>query len=270
MKNSLSLTLLLVILMVGITTTPVHAQENFDKLTMMNGQEHIGKVTAMDNESIKFVHKDESLEYTYQKADINKIQFSSGRIEVLNKVSDNSGGEVNLQDHHNVVAVLPFTYLSSNGAHDDAMEKKVQSDCFTLLSKFADQFKLQDPVTTNALMIKHGVNSGNIDGFTPAELCNILGAEYLVMGTVSVMYTSTTNYSGSSQTTKKKDDNKKISFTSSSSSSTDNFKTQVDMKMYSDQGQNIYANSHTSFWQTEDAYTLTLQWLIKRSPLYMK
>gem|GEM_PF-5087243 len=83
------------------------------------------------------------------------------------------------------------------------------------------------------------MNSGNIDGFIPGELCNILGTEYIEMGTVSVLYTSTTNYSGLSQTTKKKDDNKKISFTSASSSSADNFKTQVEMKIYSDQGQNI-------------------------------
>jgi len=107
-------------------------------------------------------------------------------------------------------------------------------------------------------------------GSYPENLYNILVTEYIVMGTVSVLYTSTTNYSGSTQTTKKKDDNKKISFTSASSSSTDNFKTQVDMKIYSDQGQNIYTNNHTSFWQNEDAYTLTLQWLIKRSPLHMK
>lgn len=269
MKKTVILTFLLAFVIIGASTPQAYAQETFDKVTMLNGEEHIGKVTAMDNESIKFVHKNESLEYTYQKADINKIQFSSGRIEIVNKVTEASAGGASLQDHHNVVAVLPFTYLSSNGAHDEAMEKKVQSDCYTLLSKFADQFKLQDPTTTDALLIKHGVNSSNIDGFTPAELCEVLGAEYIVMGTVSVLYTSTTNYSGSSQTSKK-DDKKNTRYTSTSSSSTDNFKTQVDMKMYTDQGQNIYANSHTSFWQTQDAYTLTLQWLIKRSPLYRK
>ncbi len=255
----------------ALASASAQAQESFDKLTMLNGEEHIGQVVAIDEHNIEFVHKNESLHYTYAKTDINKIQFASGRIEIVNKAeaAAASGAAVSLQDHHNQVAVLPFTYMSSDGAHDDQMEKKVQSDCYTLMTKFAGEFKLQDPTTTNATLIKHNVNSSNIDGFTPAELCNILGVEYVVMGTVTVRYTSTSNYSGSSKTSEQKN-NKNRSYTSTSSSSTDNFQTQVDMKMYSDQGQNVYANSHTSFWMTEDAYTVTLQWLIKRSPLYRK
>ena len=273
MKKSLILTAFFMMAIMAVAVQGAVAQENQDKVTMLNGEEHIGKVTGMDATSIQFVHQNESLSYTYQKADINKIQFASGRIEVINKVQkggSGGGAQANLQDHHNKVAVLPFTYMSSGGDHDDAMEKKVQSDCYNVLTKFADQFQIQDPTTTNAMLIKHGVNTGNIDGFTPAELCDVLGVEYVVMGTVSVMYTGTVNSSGSSTTSQRKNENKTIKFTSSSSSSTDNFKTQVDMKIYSDQGQNIFAKSHNSFWQTEDAYSITLQWLIKRSPLYMK
>lgn len=260
--------LLFALFIFTLASNPTFAQDSFDKLTMLDGQEHIGKVVGMEDHTIKFVHKNESLEYTYNKADIQKIQFASGRIEVLNKVSNEAGAN-NLQDHHNVVAVLPFSYLGDNGSHDDDMEKKVQSDCFNVLNKFVTHFKIQDPITTNAILIKHGINTSNIDGFTPDELCNVLGAEYIIMGTVSVKYTSTTSYGGSSRTTKDKG-NKKVSFTSSTVSSTDNYQTEVDMKIYSDQGQNIYAKSHIAFWQTQDAYPITLQWLIKRSPLYVK
>ena len=271
MKKSVVISMIFILATFVLINAAAQAQESFDKLTMLNGEEHVGQVVAIDEHNIEFVHKNESLHYTYAKADINKIQFASGRIEIINKAqaAAASGANVSLQDHHNKVAVLPFTYMSSDGAHDDQMEKKVQSDCYTLMTKYASEFNLQDPITTNATLIKHNVNSSNIDGFTPAELCNILGVEYVVMGTVTVRYTSTTNYSGSSKTSEQKND-KKRSYTSTSSSSTDNFQTQVDMKMYSDQGQNIYANAHTSFWMTEDAYTLTLQWLLKRSPLYRK
>ncbi|WP_297093139.1 hypothetical protein [uncultured Draconibacterium sp.] len=271
MKKPIVISLIFFVATLMLANVTAQAQESFDKVTMLNGEEHIGQVVAMNDQSIEFVHKNESLKYSYSKADINKIQFASGRIEILNKAqtASASGADVSLQDHHNKVAVLPFTYMSSDGAHDDQMEKKVQSDCYTLMTKFASEFNLQDPTTTNATLIKHSINSSNIDGFTPAELCNILGVEYVVMGTVNVRYTSTTNYSGSSKTSEQKND-KKRTYTSTSSSSTDNFQTQVDMKMYSDQGQNIYANAHTSFWMTEDAYTVTLQWLIKRSPLYRK
>lgn len=269
MKKTFAFTILLALVLIA---NSAFAQENFDKITMLNGEEHVGKVTAMDDQNIKFVHKDESLEYSYKKAEINKIQFSSGRIEVLNQVADDEDGSSggNLQDYHNLIAVLPFTYLTREGGHDEQMEKKVQSDCYNTLNKFARQFNLQDPVTTNATLIKNGISSDNIAGFTPAELCHILNVEYVVMGTVTVMYTSTTNSSyGSSQSQKDKK-NRNVTFSSGSSTAVDNFKTTVDLKVYTTDGQNIFAQSHESFWQTEDAYLVTLQYLVKHSPLYQK
>lgn len=267
MKKTIVFSILLIVGSCFAGTTI--AQENFDKLVMLNGDEHIGKVTEMNTDVIKFVHQNESLVYSYNKSDIHKIQFGSGRIEIINESTTTDSGESQLQDHHNVVAVLPFSFIGEGGASTDELSKKVQNDCYNVMLQLAREFKIQDPVYTNATLIKHNINSQNIAGFTPEELCHILGAEYIVIGGVTVLFTGSVS-SGSQTKTKKDKDSKSTSYTFGSSSSYDKYKTQVELKMYSDQGQNIFSKSHESFWQTQDAYIITLQWLIKRSPLYRK
>jgi len=42
------------------------------------------------------------------------------------------------------------------------------------------------------------------------------------------------------------------------------------MKIYTDQGQNVFAQSHNSFWPNQNAYETTLKYLIKRTPLHHK
>jgi len=271
MKISLLYTFLFLGMLVVFNSVIAQEKNDADKLVMLNGDERIGQVTEINVDNIKFVHQGEALSYTFKKSEIYKIQFASGRIEIMNEISDSKNGDagIQLQDHHNVVAVLPFSFISPSGGNDMAHEKKAQSECFNVLNRFARDFKLQDPVTTNALLLKHNISHETIESFTPAEICHVLGTEYVVMGLITVLHTGSVQTSGVSETKKKKG-NKVLDFTTSSSSSYENFRTEVDMKIYSDQGQNIYSRSHNSFWQVEDAYEITLQWLVKRSPLYRK
>jgi hypothetical protein len=118
-------------------------------------------------------------------------------------------------------------------------------------------------------LVKNNITSESIIGFTPIELAHILGVEYIILGTVTVNEKGVTTSSGSYYEEKNKG-KKSTGIILGSSSTTVEFSTAVDMKIYSDQGQNIFAQSHDSFWQTEDAYQITLQYLIKRSPLYNK
>ena len=48
---------------------PVFAQDekSYDVVLKLSGEEHIGNVIEMDDTSIKFVHKGESLRYTFKK-----------------------------------------------------------------------------------------------------------------------------------------------------------------------------------------------------------
>lgn len=254
-------------------------QATTDVLLKLNGEEHIGKVTEMDDNIIKFVHEGETLSYTFKKADVMKITFASGRVEIINEAPEVKEGNATpgsgLESHHNKIAILPFTYLMNNHSAGDEMGYKVQTECFAFLNSHVGELSIQDPVTTNALMIKAGVNNENIRGYTMGEICNILGVEFLITGTITQNETSVSNYSGTN-TNAKSDRNKKntgnifSSYSSSYSSSTQNYQTAMTMNIYTDKNTSIYSKDHTSFWPDNEAYKITLQYMLKRTPIYKK
>jgi len=264
------------VLLLSIFFFQVHAQDekNYDVVLKLNGEEHIGKVTEMDDTSIKFVHKDETLAYTFKKADIMKITFASGRIEIINDSSgtkeDNSTKTGSLESHHNKIAILPFTYLIDKQSAGEEMTYKVQNECFSFLNNHVGELQIQDPMTTNATLIKAGINQENLRGYTMGEICNILGVEYVITGTVTQSETYTSNYSGSSTNAKSDKGNIFKSSTSTYSSSVQNYETAITMNIYTDKNSTIFSKDHTSFWQTDDAYKITLQYLLKRTPVYKK
>lgn len=249
--------------------------EAVDVITLLDGNKMKGKVTGVDADTFTFVYQGESLTYSVKKSEIHKIQFASGRVELINDMQQAAAeaepSEALPPVQHNLVAVLPFSYMGEGGARDVKLGKKVQSDCYNLLQKLAPNFTIQDPLKTNAYLARQGVNESNFDSFLPGEFCHMLGAEYVIIGSVLVNYEGTTNYSSSSTESKRKDDGKKkTTYSNSSSSSTDQFETQVDIKIYTEDGQNVSSQSRRSFWPTEDAYQTTMHYLLKRSPLYSK
>ena len=271
----------LVLIAFSVFAFSVCAQEekNFDVILKLNGEEHIGTVTEMDDNVVKFVHKGESLSYTFKKADIMKITFASGRIEIINDAPEVKEGNTTpgsgLESHHNIIAILPFSYIMNKQSAGDEMSYKVQTECYSFLNNHVGELSIQDPITTNALMIKAGINQENIRGYTMGEICNILGVEFLVTGVITQNETYTSNYSGTS-TNAKNDRNKKntgnifSSISSSYSSSTQNYQTAMTMNIYTDKNTNIYSKDHTSFWPNNDAYKITLQYMLKRTPIYKK
>ena len=166
------------------------------------------------------------------------------------------------------------------------MTKEIQQETFTVFKRVAISLKFQDPQTTNALLAKAGVNNNNIEGYTMGEICNILGVEYVVQGLVSIVKTTTSNYGSTSKQTKNtgnvkvdKDgkiigdiwhNNSQSSNSFSSSTSVQNYSTNITMNVYTDKGENIFTKEHSSFWQTQDAYKITLNFLAKRTPVYKR
>ncbi len=256
-----------------ISSFAVGQERSYDKVVKLDGEELIGKVLEIDQATIKFAYKDESLTYTLDQSEIHKIQFASGRVQFFTEVdepsNESSSDQLALQDHHNLVAVLPFDYMNSGGSRDDKMGLKVQSDCYTFLRKKAKNFDIQDPKTTNALLVKSGIEVDNLIGLTPQEMANLLGVEYVVYGAVTINQTSVSSYSANTYSSKDKGSRFTASNLGTSTSSA-NFNTNVDLRIYNDQGQSIYSDTHDSFWPSENAYEITLNYLIKRTPLYSK
>lgn len=261
----------------------VNAQKTvkFDTLYMRSGETKIGSVTEIADDAVKFTHKGETLGYSFKKADISKIGFSSGRTETFaTPVQEDTSAKnaapaqfVNQQDHRNNVAVLPFSFISDQRSGDDEMGFKIQEECYTYLSKKAQALKIQDPSSTNAFLGKAGVNSGNFRTFTYQELCNILGVEYILRGTVTMDKGSVSTYGNAGSNTTYNSNNKDGKSKSSSSTygsatTSQDYKTSVTMEVYMDDGKKVFGQNHDAFWSTTDAYKSTLQYLLKRTPIY--
>lgn len=255
-----------------------------DIILQVNGDELTGKVTEITDDAVKFVYAGETLNYTIKKADIIKITYGSGRIEVYNKPSLSSargnqapasggGSNGDLSDHHNKIAVLPFAFIRDGNKAADELSNIVQAACYSYLSKHAGVLTVLDTRNTNAKLLKAGVNSSNIDSYTMDDICNILGVEFLVDGTVQLNKVSQQNLASSTYSDKSKNtrtDSKSTGYASSSSTNYENYETTINVEIYNDKGNNMFSQSRKSFFKTQDAYQNALEYVLKRSPLYSK
>src|SRR5450432_2775261 len=258
-----------------------------DVVVKMNGDEMKGKVLEITDTDIKFSYTGESLVYTFKKTDIFKINYASGRSELFNKTlpsdvkaepntgSTKTGTQKSKEDHHNRVAILPFAYIKDGQHTAEALGEKVQTECYSYISKHAGVYKIVEPRTTNALLIKAGINKENIKGYMMDDICNILGVEYLVDGLVSVNKSSQTVYQSDNGTTTTKSDDKssnkeKSTNSSSHGTATQEYETSLNLAIYNDKGNSVYSQERKSILSTQDAYKNTLEYLLKRTPLYSK
>lgn len=248
------------------------AQQKLDHVLMLNGENKTGKVVGVSAEGIDFIHDGESLKYTLKKTDISKIEFGSGRIEVFNEIPSNASENAVLVDHHNKVAILPFTYIrDGEQKKNDAMERKVQGEFLSLLQGHIGILKAQSTQETNAILAKSGINDDNFIQFTMPEITNMLGVEYVFQATLSINEQGATTYNSSSATVQQNANKNKITGYSSSASSTQlQFQTEVNMTLFNDKGEVVWTQTKESFWPTADAYQQTLKFLLKRSPIYSK
>ena len=282
---------LLLTVLLGIFTILLHAQTDAktDVILKLNGEELAGKVMEITDDEVKFTYKGESLVYKIKKSDILKITYGSGRIEMYTKppLPSEAGSAApaksmsgpGLADHHNKVAILPYSFLKDGENASDDFSFKVQSETFAFLSKHAGVMSIVDPRTSNAMLIKAGVNKETIKGYTMEDLCNILGVEYVIDGIVAVNKGNQTNItSGNANTTYSSSNNnknnqyksKEKSSGSAITTSTQNYETSLTLSIYNDKGNSVYSQERRSFWNTQDAYKSTLEYLLKRCPLYSK
>ncbi|MBK0369454.1 hypothetical protein [Flavobacterium agrisoli] len=239
-----------------------------DVILKKNGEEMQGKVMKMNQDDLIFVYKNETVEYPVKFSDIIKITFASGRVQNFNTAPSTTA--LNTENHQNKAAILPFGYIKDQETSNTLMTQKIQLETYKYFKQNAVQIQFQDPMTTNALLAKAGINESNLQAHTIDEIANILGVAYIVNGLVSIVKTSVTNSSYGSVDVKENSKNKTTANSSTYNYATQNYSTTITMNVYTDQGENIYTQDHNSFWQTEDAYKITLGYLAKRSPIFKR
>ena len=256
---------------------------NQDIVLKSNGEEMKGKVTQVSDAEIHFIYSGETAEYIIKKSDVLKITHSSGRVETFNQSAQTAETRKNdpvsmtatPADHHNKIAILPFAFLLDRQAGAQEVGIKAQEDTYSFLSKHAAGYTLLDVRTTNAALIKAGVTRDKMIGFTMKEICDILGVEYIIDGTVTQNkgYATSSTYGNTNTDIKRKSDDKVKVNTSdySNSNSVQRYDVSVSLGIYMDNNASIYNQTHKAFFtSTDGSYSGPLEYLLKRCPLYRK
>ncbi|GAB3638958.1 hypothetical protein GCM10027422_45490 [Hymenobacter arcticus] len=273
----------------GIVTNGF-AQSKTDAVIMLNGTKKEGKVIVVQATTVKFKHAGEELEYELKKEEISKIQFATGRFEVINEAPPTAASQAaqparsaaSATDHKNKLAVLPFQFVTNDsGFESGQMGKQLQADCASSFRKNTSSVLVQDPLTTNRLLAKSKIDMNDPAVVDPEELAAVLGVEYVVFSKADIMNKGTSS-TGSAVTTYKdkekqnRDKNNRdkkatgTAVTSTSAITSINYETKVALTIYTDQGSSYYAKSKNAFGNEADSYSGSLDYLIKRTPFGKK
>lgn len=247
-----------------------------DVIVKSNGDELRGKITKINDESLQFVYSGESLEYTVKKNDIVRIVHSSGRVETFASSVPQNQPRTSSSDHRNKIAILPFGFLMDQQAGSQEIGYKAQDDTYNFLVKHSAGYTVQDTRTTNSLLLKNDITRDKLRGYSMKEICDILGVEYLVDGTITqTKGAMTTMSSGYSSTDVKRDNAEKVknvnNYGTNNGYTEQRYDMSVSLSIYTDADANIFSQSHKALLTTTDgSYNAPLEYLLKRSPLYRK
>lgn len=245
---------------------------------------HVIKVTAT---VVDFSYLNEDTVNSLEVNEVAKIYFSSGRIQEFINNNELTSDIKNIQENthkvifkeikKNTIAVLPVSFLNTE-THEfsDERSKYAQNDLYIEVTKYTNQYSLQDVRETNSLLSMAGIDSNSLDLVPIETLQGILGVDNIVVGRVSYTVNNrqdviTGSYS-SIGTNKRKDRGYETGF--SNTSIQDN--AVYEYKVYLD----VYKNFQKTYSQTRvplnifgagpDKWVDAMKYLIKRSPLYVK
>lgn len=289
-RNCLRSVLSLMLLIFSGTTTTSFAQSKTDAVIMRDGERKEGKVIGIQANTVKFKYAGEELEYELPKEKISKIQFATGRLEVINEAPQTAASQSSQParfasasaDRKNKIAVLPFLFVTNEaGVQSDQMSKRLQANCGSSLRKNTSNIIVQDPLTTNRLLAKNKIVMNDAAAVDPQELAVLLGVEYVVLGTVDVMNKGTISTGSAATTYKDKESQNRnknsrdtkasgSAVTSNNTITNANYDTKVALTIYTDQGSTYYDKSRSAFGNQIDSYSNTLDYLIKRTPFGTK
>jgi len=254
-----------------ITSSSVFSQEKMDKVTMLDKVIKVGCVRSVDLENIKFEYTGEEVEYTISKKDINKIEFANGRVEIINPVKVSALHSTlfpSIEGKHKI-GVFPFSIISNDERiQEDVLKIKMQNQVADILKEeIYDGLIVQNPATINALLAENDISRASIANLLPEDLASVLGVEYVIYCTASIINERWVNYESNST---KHEEN---GFIYSNPSSTDLYNVEIEFKIYDWNGIHMYSDSIYYSSVGIDmvfSYKDRIREMIKHSPLGIK
>ncbi|WP_431244614.1 hypothetical protein ACQ9BO_10235 [Flavobacterium sp. P21] len=243
-----------------------------------------GTISKISDKTVEYSLPGETLLIVLNVSQIARIDFASGRSQTFDvsqgsssAPSSGSGYVAATEIKQNTIAVLPVPFLNSDSQQSsEEMAKFAQNDMYNkLLDKSGNiaPLTVQDLRTTNSLLSKAGIDYRNIDSTPIEDLEKILGVDNIVAAKVSfTIGTGTTATTYNSGNAKVSDNNKKVT-TNDYSTTTANNQQYYYYTVYFDMYKNatkIYSQTRKPFLAVKDSWMESVQYLLKRSPIYVK
>jgi hypothetical protein len=173
-----------------------------------------------------------------------------------------------LPDNHSTIriAILPVSFVSNDRWDESEMGYRLQWEAFEYLRKEALVYYIQNPDYTNASLLKNNIKPDDIRAYSIQELSTLLQVEYIIR--VEVTQTKSKifrEYRGY-----RRRDRFAPRWRTSDVYIEDDYSNYVTVKLNHTQGQNIYNQSRKSLLGSRDGYRVTMQYLLKRLPIYKK
>lgn len=273
----------------------IYSQSKVEKLDKIITKDYTiieCSISKISDAAIEYSLKGEKLINIIETSKVAKIEFANGRIQEFKieeknvsieqekpleeAVAEKGNTTIKTPMKKNTIAVLPIPFVNTETLATSAeMAKFAQNDVYSkLIERSANIFPLtvQDLRVTNSLLRKAGIDYSNIDEVMIEDLQEILGVDHIVAAKVSyVMTINETNMGYGNTTVKKKSDSKAKVDDFNISTSTENKK--FDYTVYFDIYKNldkIYTQSRQPFLNEKDSWMDSMQYLLKRCPIYTK
>lgn len=262
-----------------------------DKIIQRNYNIIECKVTKITDKEIEYLELGNTVIFTIETSKVAAIHFANGakkefasanvsepvkEIESTNRPSPSIKQQEQVTAKSNVIAVLPVVFVNTSTLQKSSdLSKFAQNDLYSkLMDKSSNIFPLtvQDTRVTNSLLRKANIDYNNIDEIPIEELRSILGVDHIIAGKVS--YTTRTivsNISNSSTNVSSQGSNGVKVNNSNGSFSED--ETKYDYIVYFDMYRNndkIYSKTREPMLSFKDSWMDSMQYLLKRSPVYTK
>lgn len=175
------------------------------------------------------------------------------------------------------LAVLPLHYIGE-GSDEKVKEMPYRLQDYTanFLSDPRNEFRLQDPLHTNAILQQNGITHENVRQFTPKELADLLHVDLLLTANVLQEVEGVRSVSNRHRRSSvERDDDrgnkrKRREYSHRSTATSQQYQTDVSVSIYDSLGYKIYSSSRQSVLSEMDAYKNALRYLLRRSPLFAR
>ncbi len=169
------------------------------------------------------------------------------------------------------VAILPFTF-TDDGHLSEPKGKEAQQFLIGYINKKQKHFKVTplNARDVNVGLNKAGITAETMDNFTTKEIADVLGADYVLMGSIDRSFEGTSSLESGFGSVNQKDWDKTNVYGGSASSTTKKYHASVYISIFKNSGTVIYDKNKANIFidDTPDSWKNSIIWQVRHFPFY--